>query len=210
MTTDKTTRWVALSALAMASMALGLSLAAGCKREVEMRPEQGAALPMKAPAAPASVTAPESHRASSEAAREPAAAPTARAAAPKGGSATAEAAPPASPIEAGLKVRRLVVARHIEGREPAESGTRFTPDGAPLFAFVELENASPDTQQIVVTFERAGGPSLGNVKLDVPAKNARYRTWGQTRRIRNTGTWQAVVRTPSGQELARQAFEVQT
>jgi hypothetical protein len=193
----------------MASMALGLSLAVGCKRDVEMRPEEGAVLRTKAPAAP-SVTAPEPPSSgSSEIAREPATAPTARAMHPKGDSAAAKAVDPAAPIEAGLKVRRLVVARRIEGREPAESGTRFTPDGGPLFAFVEMENASPDTQQIVVTFEQAGSPSLGNVKLDVPGKNARYRTWGQTRRIRNTGAWQAIVRTPSGQELARQAFEVQ-
>lgn len=208
MTTERTTRWVVLSALALASMAVGLSLGAGCRRDLEMRPERGTAARTEAPGAPLPTPAPSPNTPSAPLGQS-SDSPSAPVVAPKNDKPAPKAVAVAPLTEAGLKVRRLVVARRIEGREPAESGTRFAPDGSPLFAFVEMENASPDTQQIVVTFEQAGSPSLGNVKLDVPGNNPRYRTWGQTRRIRSTGAWQAIVRTPSGQELARQSFEVQ-
>jgi hypothetical protein len=42
----------------------------------------------------------------------------------------------------------------------------------------------------------------------VPAHSRRWRTWAQTRRIREPGAWDAVVRSQEGQELSRTKFQV--
>jgi hypothetical protein len=105
------------------------------------------------------------------------------------------------------RVRRLVVTNGVEKREPLATEA-LTLGNGPVYAFVELENAAIDEQSIIVTFERSGQPAVGHVKLAVPGTSPRFRTWGLTRQIREAGTWEAVVRSPEGRELARTAFEV--
>ena len=50
--------------------------------------------------------------------------------------------------------------------------------------------------------------TVGHVKLSVPANQPRFRTWGNTRLIRDAGHWVAVVSTADGVELGRAPFEV--
>ncbi len=50
--------------------------------------------------------------------------------------------------------------------------------------------------------------TVGHVQLSVPGGAQRFRTWGNTRMIRDPGHWVAVVSTVEGVELGRAPFEV--
>jgi hypothetical protein len=106
-----------------------------------------------------------------------------------------------------ITVKRIAVTRAIEKREPVATET-FTAGDEPVFAFVELENKSDAPAVVLVTFEHADGKTVGHVKLEVPPHATRWRTWGKTRFIRQTGDWTAVVRGEDGSELAKKPFEV--
>ena len=108
----------------------------------------------------------------------------------------------------GLKVKRVVVTRKITEREPA-AGDEFSPGSAPIYAFIELENSASEARSIRVVFQNQDTrASVGHVKLTIPAGQARYRTWGNTRLIQDPGHWVAVVSTNDGTELGRAAFDV--
>jgi hypothetical protein len=108
----------------------------------------------------------------------------------------------------GLKLKRIVVTRKIENREPV-AGEDFSVGSAPVYAFVELENSAKDARNIRVLFQNEDTKAtVGHVKLTVPAAQARFRTWGNTRMIRDAGHWVAVVSTLDGVELGRAPFEV--
>jgi hypothetical protein len=94
----------------------------------------------------------------------------------------------------------------IQGREPAPS-SELRANGEPIYAFVELVNASESEQSIVITFERERR-SVGHISLLIPAGTDRWRTWGRTQRIAEAGAWAAVVRTEGGRELGRASFSV--
>jgi len=110
---------------------------------------------------------------------------------------------------ATLRVKRLVIAKNVDKREPVDAGTSFKKSElGKLYAFVEVENPEADKSEIVVRFLPPGEKaSRGNVDLEVGASK-RWRTWASTRTIDREGTWQAVVTTQDGRELARQSFEV--
>jgi pyruvate/2-oxoglutarate dehydrogenase complex dihydrolipoamide acyltransferase (E2) component len=194
---DRSARWTAGGALAAALLSLGLSSwAIGCSERSEIaEPELVAAPRSAAAAAPASTRA--------EAVVEPVAA-AAKLAAP--------AAPTVKPqvseqplVADALAVRRLVVTHTIENREPVSGELRIGEQ--PIVAFLELTSSAPVEQTVTVSFERAG-TAVGLVKLSVPAHSRRWRTWAQTRRIREPGAWDAVVRSQEGQELSRTKFQV--
>lgn len=106
-----------------------------------------------------------------------------------------------------VTVKRIVVTRAIEKREPVLTDT-FTAGDEPVFAFLELENKSDAPAVVLVTFEHADGKTVGHVKLEIPPHATRWRTWGKTRFIRQTGSWTAVVRGEDQSELAKKPFEV--
>jgi hypothetical protein len=194
MMTDRRARWTANGAFAAAVLALGLSTwAVGCREpSVDNARELAPPTLAAAPAAPAA-KAP---------AAAPAVTPVSVTKAPPG---------PARPNKTtaapdALSVRRLRVTNAIENREPAAVTELSASEGA-IFAFVELANAAPEEQLVVVTFEREGS-SVGHIKLRVPGASKRWRTWGQTRRIREAGEWHAVVRSEDGRELSRTSFVV--
>ena len=111
--------------------------------------------------------------------------------------------------EGELRVRRLIVARGVEGREPVGAADTFArADVDRLYAFVELGNRTGEEQKVVVTFEPEGdrADATGHVELNV-GEGARWRTWAFTRMMR-AGEWDAVVRTLDGDELARTSFTV--
>jgi hypothetical protein len=110
----------------------------------------------------------------------------------------------------GLKLKRFVVTRKIENREPvATHEGDFKPGGAPVYAFVELENTGSAARGIRVLFENTDTKAtVGHVKLTVPGSQPHYRTWGNTRLIRDPGHWVAVVSTADGVELGRAPFDV--
>ena len=105
-----------------------------------------------------------------------------------------------------VAVRRLVVTHAVSGREPVEPAELVS--GTPILAFVELSNKDGVERNVTVTFEREGRPAVGHVKLQVPAKSPRFRTWARTRNLGEPGTWEAVITSDDGKELGRQPFEL--
>ncbi len=103
-------------------------------------------------------------------------------------------------------VKRLVIASDIQEREPVELTDAKIEE--PVVAFVELKNPEDAEMGVVVTFEHEGGQKVGFVELSVPGNSSRYRTWARTRNIKKPGEWTAVVKSKSGEELARKSFQV--
>ena len=98
-----------------------------------------------------------------------------------------------------LRIKRLVLADEVKGREPVEPKTSFqAAETDRIYAFVEVENGAVEETEITVSFEPPdGGATRGNVTLSVGA-SPRWRTWAFTRGARVAGAWTAVVRAPDG------------
>ena len=192
-------RWVALSALGAAMFAIGFSVTGvACNARdmsvAEAAREVESASTVPAPAASLGTVATVVNGA-------PSVAPVA----PNASSMTADAK-----SVGDLKLKRLVVTRKIENREPTASDD-FKLGEAPVYAFVELENSAASSRGIRVLFENEDTKTtVGHVKLTVPAAQPHYRTWGNTRMIRDAGHWVAVVTTADGIELGRAPFQVKS
>lgn len=203
MSTDRRIRWTATAALAVSCFALGFSAwschesePAGAKREkpTAVHAEPKAPHPAAAPA----VTPAAGDVHSDTAPAEPKADDTAPPHAATHGSA---------PSAAGLEVKRLVVTRGVEHREPLDTD-QFTAGEGPVFAFVELQNTSNDDKVITVDFQHGSDKPVGHIKLKVPAHSPRWRTWGRTRLVNQGGEWTALVRAADGTEIAHSDFSV--
>jgi Protein of unknown function (DUF2914) len=203
MSGSENTRWVAMSALGAAMFAIGFSFAGvACSNTRDVSVTEAARSADSASTVPAPASSLGNVAAVVNAAAVATAAPSA--AAP----ATTSAATKLSASDGALKLKRVVVTHKIENREPT-AGDDFTLGGAPVYAFVELENSGSAPRDIRVMFQNEDTKaSVGHVKLTVPASQARYRTWGNTRLIRDPGHWIAVVSTTDGVELGRAPFEV--
>jgi hypothetical protein len=193
---SENTSWVAVSALCAAMFAIGFSfagVACSAAREVSVTEathsrQTASALPV--PAASLGIVPPVVN-----------ASPTT--------SAAPTVLPSVLPASDGtLKLKRVVITHKIENREP-KPGDDFTLDNAPVYAFVELENSGRAARGIRVLFENEDTKAtVGHVKLMVPGSQPRFRTWGNTRLIRDAGHWVAVVSTVDGVELGRAPFDV--
>jgi len=190
-------RWVALSALGAAMFALGFSVTGVACSTRDMSVAEAARAASSTNAVPA-----------------PAASLGAIATAVNGSPNVAPGAPITSAgtsdtRSAGdLKLKRLVVTHKIENREPA-ADAEFKLGAAPVYAFVELENSAASARSIRVLFMNEDTKAtVGHVKLSVPGAQPHYRTWGNTRMIREAGHWVAVVTTVDGVELGRAPFQV--
>jgi hypothetical protein len=206
MTNEQSTRWMATLSLmtSTAALAASVAVASGCRGEAqtEAAPGGGAAEHVVAP--PASETKARVAPAGTAQAEARPADRSVRSREPSGET-RHEVTSTEKAAEADIKVKRLVVTRGVEDREPLP--TESLTVGAPVFAFLELENEGDARGGIVITFEH-DRESVGHVELSVPADAPRWRTWGRTAMIRSAGEWTAVVKTAEGRELARQAFEV--
>lgn len=207
MSTDRRIRWTATSALAVSCFALGFSVwSVGCHER-----DPGAAATREQPAtfhAAQALAAPRALAPVVEPAGNDVHADTAPAHDTSVDAPHATAPRESSPSPDGLDVKRLVVTRGVEHREPL-STDHLTAGAGPVFAFVELRNSSDDDKVVTVDFRHASDPSVGHIKLKVPAHSARWRTWGHTRMIKEGGEWTAVVRAGDGSELAHTTFNVE-
>jgi hypothetical protein len=190
-------RWVAVSALGAAMFAIGFSVTGVACNARDTSVSEAARAADSASAVPA-----------------PAASLGAVTTIVNGAPIVAPSAPSASAAskdsanDAGLKLKRFVVTHKIENREPTP-GDDFSVGSAPVYAFVELENSGSNSRAIRLLFENLDTKAtVGHVKLTVPAAQPHYRTWGNTRLIRDPGHWVAVVTTADGIELGRAPFEV--
>jgi hypothetical protein len=205
MTGIENSRWVAVSALGAAMFAVGFSfsgVACNNARDVSVTEAARAIESASVPAPAASL---------GRIAKIVNGAPSATPVAP---ASVASAAPVAgAELKAasdGLKLKRFVVTRKIQNREPV-AGDEFELGSAPVYAFVEFENAGHDARSVRVMFQNQDTKAtVGHVKLTVPATSERFRTWGNTRLIRDPGHWVAVVSTADGVELGRAPFEVES
>ncbi|MGE0788385.1 MAG: DUF2914 domain-containing protein [Sandaracinaceae bacterium] len=111
--------------------------------------------------------------------------------------------------DGAIRVRRLVLARGIDGHEPVDATDEVVLGAQPrLYAFVEAVNETGEDVELTVTFEPVEGESTGHVALSIPAASHRYRTWAWTRHIYHAGAWDVVVRDDEGRVIARRAFDV--
>ena len=203
MSGSENTRWVAVSALGAAMFAIGFSfagVACSTARDVsvtEAARASDSAIVVPAPAASIGKIANILNGAAGSPSVTPSPAITAVMPDPK-----------LATTDAGLKLKRVVVTHKIENHEPTP-GDDFTLGSAPVYAFVELDNSSGAERTIRVMFENEDTKAtVGHVKLSVPANQPRFRTWGNTRLIRDPGHWVAIVSTADGVELGRAPFEV--
>jgi len=201
-------RFAIFTAVGIASFSAGLSLTTACSQRADVEPETIAARPalptaMKPPPAPEKALKP------SELALE--VKPSAIANDAELEKLTARTDPKTNAANTALApdrvaVRRLVVTHAVSEREPIEPAELVS--GTPIVAFVELLNEDGVERSVVVTFEREGRPAVGHVKLHVPAKSPRYRSWARTHNLTETGVWEAVIRAEDGTELGRQPFDL--
>jgi hypothetical protein len=209
---SENTRWVAVSALGAAMFAIGFSFTAvACStRDVSVSEAARAAESANALPPPASSLGAVTSIINGGAGRpSPIAASSANPTASSGSSASA---PNDQAAVGSLKVKRFVITHKIENREPvASTDDNFKLGSAPVYAFVELENSGSATRSIRLLFENEDTKAtVGHVKLSVPGSQPHYRTWGNTRLIRDPGHWVAVVSTADGVELGRAAFDVKS
>lgn len=106
-----------------------------------------------------------------------------------------------------LTVKRIVIARGVDHREPVDPGTSFDATAQKLYAFVEVENPEHLPGEITVEFHPPSKKYEGQVTLGV-GEGRRWRTWAMTRQAHEVGEWTAVVRDERGHELAREKFDV--
>jgi hypothetical protein len=215
MSGSESPRWVAVSALGAAMFAVGFSYAGvACSNAHDVSVAEAA----RSAETPSVVPAPASSlgsvttviNAAAPAASAVSAAPAASAvsAAPSAALRSATSDAKLAESDGGLRLKRVVVTHKIENREPT-AGDDFTLGSAPVYAFVELENSGSTPRAIHVMFENEDTKAtVGHVKLTVPGSQPRYRTWGNTRLIRDPVHWVAVVSTSEGVELGRAPFEV--
>ncbi len=203
MSTDRRIRWTAISALAVSCFALGFSVwsanrgghpATTATREV----------PNAVHLAPAKAARPSAAPAVTPAANNVVHADIAPAK-PASGTVTPR---PADPSASGLEVKRLVVTRGIAHHEPLDTD-QITAGAGPVFAFVELRNASDADKVVTVDFQHDTDEPVGHIKLKVPAHSSRWRTWGRTRMVDKGGEWSAIVTAGDGTQLAHTDFDVQ-
>ena len=109
----------------------------------------------------------------------------------------------------GLRVRRLILARNVEDREPVDPSTRFSAAaGGRVYAFIEVDNPARTEAELTIAWTRAsGGEERGATTVRVGAM-PRWRTWAFTSVARHSGNMLAVVRDSEGNLLARANFEV--
>jgi len=198
-------RWVAVSALAAAMFALGFSFAGvACNNSHDVSVAEaaraGSSVSVPAPAASLANVAKIVNGV------PPALPSTAVQPAPWSTAIGTEIKAPSD----GLKLKRFVVTHKIQNREPIAAAD-FTLGSAPVYAFVEFENSAHEARSVRVMFQNQDTKAtVGHVKLTVPGTSERFRTWGNTRMIKDPGHWVAVVSTVDGTELGRAPFEVKS
>ncbi len=115
---------------------------------------------------------------------------------------------PALDLSAPLRIKRLVLSRAVENREPVGPATSFQSGTAKrLYAFVEVGNPQKARSEIYVSFVPPSGQAHTAIRLRI-GQGSRWRTWAFTRLAKDPGSWQVVVRNAAGQELAKQSFEI--
>ncbi len=111
-------------------------------------------------------------------------------------------------LDADLYVKRLVIARGVEKREPVGASTTFAKsEGKRIYAFVEVGNRDELASEVSVSFRPKKGKERGDVPLRVGA-SPRWRTWAYTELAQSVGDWEAIVKNARGDIIGRKSFSV--
>jgi hypothetical protein len=105
-----------------------------------------------------------------------------------------------------LELRRLLLSREVEAREPVDAATEFEADRAPLYVFLDVANRGA-ASEVEVVLVRPDGERVGFIDLEIAANVPRWRTWARSNLVTMSGTWHAEVWT-DGQLLGSTEFEV--
>lgn len=115
---------------------------------------------------------------------------------------------PSFPEVDGLQITELTLARGVESGHAVDAATSFARTDEKLYVLVRLANRGRASTEIVVSFERVGGPQRAGRTLTV-APQVRYRTVARTApRVFTPGRYRAVVRTQSGETLGEAQFDI--
>ncbi|MEM9194592.1 MAG: DUF2914 domain-containing protein [Myxococcota bacterium] len=104
-------------------------------------------------------------------------------------------------------IRRFIVARGIDRREPVNASERFSAE-PPIYAFLDSGNRSEENLELLVGFRHENGQRGGFTYLEIPAEAPRWRTWMRSQHVTTPGRWEALVITRDGEVLARESFTV--
>jgi hypothetical protein len=119
--------------------------------------------------------------------------------------------PPPEVAPGGLvAIRRFVLCKGVQDREPVEPTTTFPRerDGR-VWVYLEAANDSGREQHVSVVFGSADRPGAAAPPVDLAvAPGPRYRTWAWATTWRLPGRYEVVVRDAAGTVLARAAFDV--
>ncbi len=109
----------------------------------------------------------------------------------------------------GVHLKRLVLARAVENREPIEAGTTFEIDSEKrIYAFISVVNPTASESEVTVSWAPAdGGRERGKTIVSVGA-HPRWRTWAYTRGIQTPGKWKVIIRNSAGEIIGEAPFEV--
>lgn len=111
-------------------------------------------------------------------------------------------------LDADLYVKRLVLARGVDRREPVQPATSFAmSQGKRIYAFVEVGNRGNTASEVFVSFKPKAGKDMGRIRLRVGA-SPRWRTWAYTELANDVGEWEATVRNARGDVIGTQTFVV--
>ncbi len=196
--------------------ALGLVLAFGCG-EAEADPSSPSSRPSgpeeSSPrlAAPSPAVRPAELEASPPSSLEEPTVLTSAAAIPPmeaEGSGRDTLAPDDEPQTGLVEVRRFLVARRIEAREPVDPADEFPYLDAPMYAFVDAANPEDQAETLSITFLSPEGREVGFIDLSIPANAPRWRTWARSRLVTTPGEWVAEARDSEGQLVARRRFRI--
>ena len=191
----------------------------GAPVRAEAAPTDGA--PVRAEAAPTEGSSDANVAATTGSAAGPHAAANGASSSTEGASGaplhTARRAPDAAPARArgafgaevrGLSLRTLTLTSGIADRAPVDQPGEFAADGERIFAFLDARNDRDEEAFVVVTFEGPDGQRTGHIRLRVPPRVSRWRTWAFTRHATAEGDWTVLVSTEDGETLAAQHFRI--
>jgi hypothetical protein len=106
-----------------------------------------------------------------------------------------------------LALRRLLLSREVEAREPVDPATEFEVERAPLYVFLDVANRG-EASEVEVLLVRPDGERVGFIDLEIAANVPRWRTWARSNMVTMPGTWHAEVWTSDGELLGSSEFEV--
>lgn len=118
------------------------------------------------------------------------------------------AAVPAGTAQPALRLIEATMARRVEARNPVQPGTRFAPDGDPLYAYVVVGNPDGPATWIRLVW-RHGGAVFARHRLRVGQSPA-WRTWAyHAIPSQQSGEWTVEIQTDTGIILRTLTFSVE-